>query len=151
MIAHAACVTCGRESSRPSEMLAGASSPSWFDGLLLFSSFPHFYIFKLPLVNIKSCEDKAERSLAYKDPRKQWTLPLLDFKLWIIIHDVCYIKHNYGRGKVGGEYSHLLQMRSMITPLLCSPLHLWGFVWHFCMMHRSLIINPKGGKKKKKK
>lgn len=67
MIARAACAACGRESSRPSELLAGAARPGLCDGLLVFSSFPHFHIFKLPLVDKKKLLGRSRKSLAYKD------------------------------------------------------------------------------------
>lgn len=45
-------------------------------------------------------------------------------------------------GEVGEEYNHLLQMRSMITPLRRSPLHLRGSLCHS-------LINQKGSGEKK--
>lgn len=65
-ITRAACVMCGRESSRPSEILTVASRLSLFDGLFLFFSL-HFYIFKLPVVKIqKAAEVKQKAPLSIK-------------------------------------------------------------------------------------
>lgn len=89
--------------------------------------------------------------------RKRRTSAPLDFKLWIITRDVRCIRHNYGGGAgcwgLEGEHSHLLQTRSVITPLLFPSSFVRVCVWHFCVRHhlsRSLI-NQKGQVETKKK